>query len=477
MRRYLLKDYIKGTEEELQMSLLCLDYLTFPCFNAETSDSEIRNYVTEAYYALHDYAVSHWIDHLQASIQCANGPRVDNDLVETVDDFFAKHWSETYKTNSRIPKQMKSAFRVLEGHDFHDKLLQVYYFLQADTPSTESSAEPLELYSTVRRIRRVLEEVVAPLSRSGGPDALRFRALYGANLFKCPRPSCNRFEDGFPSARERNEHEKKHTRAYRCHVPGCFAAEVGLASEQSLKRHMANYHSDGELLFPAHRSRTVSGEKVDLLFTLARDGDVTALKRHLSPECVSVATSQGNTLLHVAARQGNTDLALTLLSNAETGGTPGVKSLDSRGALVNAMNKRGITPLSRALIAAHVNYEMVSLLMRHGATPRRADADKLKDIVLRSENRDFARQLLLHFSETPSSFPVTDAEVVELVAKNMHFLTLPIDMPQLLHQAAVLGAEKVARLCLAGGATPEGKDYKGQQALILAAFGSQALRA
>ncbi len=405
------------------MALLCVGYLAMDCFNADTSDEEIRQDLLAAHYAFQDYAVAHWIDHLKTSSQHAVGPCMTYELVEAINVFFANQWCDSYAPSPRIPKSMKTAFRACEGYDFHDKLLQVYYFREADAPSTAPTAEPLELYATLRRIRRVFEEMVTPLLPPTSAEAQRFREYYGVRWFKCPRLACRRFYDGFASARERDEHEKKHSRSYRCDVPGCFASDVGLASERGLKQHKAQYHSQGEPLFPTFQKRTASKEKADLLFRLAKEGDIDALERHLDGECATVTNPHGDTLLHVAARLRNTQLAHTLLSFPVRAVQLSSPSKDFRSAIVNADNKRHVTPLGSALYGRGACEDMVKLLLGHGAIPRPGEKRKLA--TMRSLD-ECLRLLLQNGAHVPSSFPVMDSDVIEFIARRLDMVEFPI---------------------------------------------------
>jgi ankyrin repeat protein len=442
------------------MALLCMGYLTFDCFDADQSDDDIRQNIATAKYAFQDYAVAHWIDHLKASVQNTVGPCSHQELTDLVDDFIAKHWNDAFKPNPRIPKQVKTAFRALEGHDFHEHLLQAYHFGNADAPATESTVEPLELLRIVRRVRLVYEQMVSALPARESAQGRQLRQYYGANWFKCPRPVCRRFYDGFASARERDSHEKRHSRSFRCDVAGCFASASGCASEQSLKKHKAEYHSGVESLFPTYRPKTVAEgtnavaeDKIALLFKLAREGDVRALKQHLDPACVSVTDAKRDTLMHIAGRLGNVDLAQTLLSVV----TSGTGEANAAAKLVNARNKNGASPLSLSLVK-NGNEAIVKLLLKHGAIPKSHNR-RLLSMADRIGDDEFSGLLRQIATDLPPPFPMEDESVTRVIRfmfNDSYRVDFPVDKTQLLFHAAHSDNEQAATICLEHGANVNG---------------------
>ncbi len=196
--------------------------------------------------------MAHWIEHLTASVRNFSIPCAHQELIDSVDDFIAKYWNDKFKSKPCIPKQVKTAFRALEGRHFYDQLLQVYHFKSADAPITESTVNHLELHKIVQRIRLVFETVVLQLPLRDSAEGMQLREYYGTNWFKCLRSACRRFYNGFLSAHERDVHEKRHSRPFRCDVAGSFAATIGCSTEQGLKKHKGKYHSSVDSFFPTY---------------------------------------------------------------------------------------------------------------------------------------------------------------------------------------------------------------------------------
>jgi hypothetical protein len=55
-------------EVERTLAALCLQYLTFECFDAELSTDLLQTYAGQGYFAFQEYAVAHWTHHLESFI-------------------------------------------------------------------------------------------------------------------------------------------------------------------------------------------------------------------------------------------------------------------------------------------------------------------------------------------------------------------------------------------------------------------------
>jgi hypothetical protein len=72
-----------------------------------------------------------------------------------------------------------------------------------------------------------------------------FRKVYGESEFTC-RFECPRRSDGFSSLEKRDEHEKTHTKPFRCADPSCEFFDRGFASKTGLQKHNRKYHPSPE---------------------------------------------------------------------------------------------------------------------------------------------------------------------------------------------------------------------------------------
>jgi hypothetical protein len=90
-----------------------------------------------------------------------------------------------------------------------------------------------------------LEDILeGKLEVESKPDAVEsLRKLYGQKLFRCRQPSCPMsLTEGFETASQRNQHEDKHQRPYKCPSEDCFYNEVGFSSKQKLQGHKREHH-------------------------------------------------------------------------------------------------------------------------------------------------------------------------------------------------------------------------------------------
>ena len=58
--------YFVSFAPSLNTTQLCIDYLTFDCFNSSLSDKEVRDYVERGSYGFQDYSILNWAPHLSS---------------------------------------------------------------------------------------------------------------------------------------------------------------------------------------------------------------------------------------------------------------------------------------------------------------------------------------------------------------------------------------------------------------------------
>jgi hypothetical protein len=103
--------------------------------------------------------------------------------------------------------------------------------------------------------------------------------MYGENLFKCNRLSCQYFAQGFQSADDRDKHVGKHIRPFRCRDENCTGFTFGLASEREYAKHMKNTHPtahDQEENFPTDRdvADSMNNAPINVVQSMVRETQV-----------------------------------------------------------------------------------------------------------------------------------------------------------------------------------------------------------
>lgn len=241
-------------QEELKLASQCIDYLNLPLFwDNITAEGVIRGQ-----YAFMDYAVLNWVRHLEAGVVQADlddeavGPLIAS-LSESLDVFIEQHWKSPtarFAPSKRNTERLKR----FQGFSFYDQLEQVVLSTRKQLTHFGSMREAeiaLDISEIVNDARHELEALV-----SSGPDGdtqEQLMEMYGDNLFKCSRFSCQNFTTGFPWADERNKHVAKHDRPFICTEESCPSSVFGFASAAERDAHVKELHfpvTDREDEFP-----------------------------------------------------------------------------------------------------------------------------------------------------------------------------------------------------------------------------------
>ena len=231
---------------------MCVNYLSFPCFNIDGYDANLPIYVSLGYYGFFDYAYAYWSRHLDACLRLPRLKDVLEELCEATEAFIDMHWTEP-QTKTTVPRPFVERWNPLENNGNLDRLVSAAWLAQRQLiPSTKPDMEKqvLSLHQLVARVRTSIEEARATTSK---PD--RFRSMYGSNIFRCPRVNCVRFYNGFASKQLRDDHVPKHERSFFCSFSGCAMATLGCATLKELHKHETEYHGtinldDDELEYP-----------------------------------------------------------------------------------------------------------------------------------------------------------------------------------------------------------------------------------
>jgi hypothetical protein len=222
------------------LARLCLEYLTFPCFEPET-DLDPQN-ILEGYLAFQDYAVAKWYHHVNAFVKTgpefldgARNPEYQLDLLANTLDEFTQRFDELL--DSTVVENCKTSCKAFEAYEsLYDNLVlltsHIYTHQQFDARHKISIKD---LEAALNRNRKLLENMPTQL---GPDDRDRYRRFHDdERYFKCNRVTCRFFFEGFKSAKDRDKHVRFHTRPYHCDVPDCLGAE-GFVNQADLDRYV-----------------------------------------------------------------------------------------------------------------------------------------------------------------------------------------------------------------------------------------------
>ena len=248
-----------------------MSYLNFGCFDAELTDSEIRDFLRQGYYSFEDYAIAHWLDHVDS---CTSQQLpVDADtlqrLAQTIESFFMKHG---LSTPPDTPVSTDRRFHSIKQRDSTKRLDSLARLAR----QRKSNEDLLDLETQLQRRRLIYEGLVTNTDPKN--DMVHTLSLsHGFGWFKCPRTWCEFFFDGFQHKERRDAHANQHERPFRCSFEDCLYAELGFETEKHAKRHEKTSHSNGdgsERAFPTQKPKKKSD-----IFSACKRGDLDTIKR------------------------------------------------------------------------------------------------------------------------------------------------------------------------------------------------------
>lgn len=244
------------------MTVLCLQYLSFECFDQHCSVTFRTASAFQGDMAFQDYAVAHWCDHIiqlvgassKQDISCISS---NIELSAAVEDFssqFEQDLAISSTTREKIPDSITefSCSALLRDLWTHSNTVQAQKDDRADIVSLSSLARSLT------QNRKAIEEA-AMSNHSDQNKMLQLDTIYGKNLFKCPRRTCFFFHQGFDSARRREDHNNRHERPFRCAEDDCPAQTFGFTSQKELDKHQKRIHP-GASIGPAKFARLKRGK-------------------------------------------------------------------------------------------------------------------------------------------------------------------------------------------------------------------------
>jgi hypothetical protein len=237
---------------ECDLARVCLQYLTFRCFEKEVENRELDNCALNGYLAFQDYAVSKWFQHLNAlalefDMACFNRNEHQDalsTLESAIEDFLSLHEDEVLADGNA--DKVQDDCQKLSHLSLHDNMVRI---LSHVTRHLEKGIDarndvcPKALGEVLTRNREALEKLG---SRSDlGPDQLStLNKYYGKRIFKCPKVTCPDFFGGFFDTKTRKRHVNGHRRPWICEEPNCTYADFGFVSNRDLERHMRDFHPD-----------------------------------------------------------------------------------------------------------------------------------------------------------------------------------------------------------------------------------------
>lgn len=197
------------------------------------------------YYGFMDYAVAHWVRHVEEATAGADeGDAMIKDLAESLAALLDLHFTaptKHYPVSQGNKKRLQVFQSLARYHDLEQAVVCARRELTFFGEIRESE-KALDLGCVVRIVRSELERAINNARNGPAKDADDLEAMYGPKPFKCSRLSCRYFYDGFTTAQQRDQHHDKHLLPFRCTVVGCPRSSLGMVSDRELEKHVRQTH-------------------------------------------------------------------------------------------------------------------------------------------------------------------------------------------------------------------------------------------
>ncbi|TEA10772.1 hypothetical protein C8034_v007836 [Colletotrichum sidae] len=349
-KRYLVeRGLINESLANCRILNFCTEYLASTPFSMCLKPSVIAHHARSGYYGLQDYAIQYWYDHacLYSKSTDREGACAKDPTLSLLANFL-KEYALDVATLDTSPTEDLLEFIASDDRDRASHLN-----LEQRTFSICVEIESLKLEDTKREV---------------------FNFLYGpTNVFKCHKPWCPRFFQGYKTSRNRAEHMNAHDRPFVCHFNDCFAADIGFPSGASLNSHTSDHHKQIESTPQFPKESTSS--KSEGWFQAIASGNLEALEAmlHAGQHIEALDTARDNAL-HRAARNGQDVVCKFLLEHGANRYTlsrlgQSISELAVRSGSVKTLD----VLIHRRPVAARLHDETVFPALRLAMTPSKRE--------------------------------------------------------------------------------------------------------
>jgi hypothetical protein len=243
---------VRPSVVECNLTALCLQYLTFECFDQDISEEKALAFARKGYFAFQDYAIANWSQHFSAMVRAGQDLlAVSSHMKDAIQDLecaldeFASNYEDDILQEAVLVSSEEAceAFRRCNSYDTLQSVWSHIYRHQEKGFEARDDVSLKGLSDVLARNRKLLEDLSssANCSFSKQNDLCSF---YGDKRYKCPKLTCFYFHEGFKDSKSRKEHINRHDRPFRCTFPDCSVAEFGFGSSNDLGKHMKSFHPE-----------------------------------------------------------------------------------------------------------------------------------------------------------------------------------------------------------------------------------------
>jgi hypothetical protein len=226
----------------LDLTELCLKYLSLPAFSHAGLEDQIRKDVRTGTFAFFEYALSSWTAHLEHTLDKLDSSiSPPASLEHALQAFFQMHWKPA-KRQTRPPKRIQELSDRIDHFEDSAKIkasLSSMHSLMTTNLADMEAVYTLDLFLFLKRVRAIIEDL-----NTQANTGLEMQQFYGQQPYKCPRIYCIYFHEGFENMTERDSHVERHDRSHLCKVFGCLYATLGYPKADNLAKHEKGAHPE-----------------------------------------------------------------------------------------------------------------------------------------------------------------------------------------------------------------------------------------
>lgn len=300
--RYLInKKIVNDALENARILSFCMEYLTSGPFSRINRSHTVAAHARRAYYSLQDYAVAHWYDH--ATELAAIRMYDSEDCPEM--------WEESKRAASLLARFLVDYGSSVDGIWVGDSSVSLQAILDKLPNDERDRISLLNIEQRTTWIRQEIEN----LQDLEDDEKQILAELHGSGFgYKCHKPWCLMFTNGFEKSDERESHMNRHERSFLCPFDGCFGSIVGFESKVVMDQHQKNNHTDTAptiMQFPAAGRIRPSPN----LFRAASRGDIDEVTQVLDDgyDPDGTKTALFETPLGISAKNGRYEVCKLLI--------------------------------------------------------------------------------------------------------------------------------------------------------------------
>ncbi|KAM7217735.1 hypothetical protein V8F06_006869 [Rhypophila decipiens] len=255
-----------------EMARFCAQYIYSAPFDPDIENTVVKTHCMPGYYGFMDYAAANWWKHARR-------------LEDSADQV-------TLGAIVALAGALNPEYK-LGLDDAANDVTAIWTRMRQYSDNSRDWEREFPIQTRIQLIRSYFDAFFGPGNTQSSADMDRLREFYGSPKYKCSKPWCAFFHDGFKTMSARDNHLNQHNLPFRCRADGCYRFQMGFATESELTT-WQNWH----------------------IFKAAAEGQIEAIQVLVAQGAsVNVRDKDGLTPLFLAARAGKCNVCRWLLEH------------------------------------------------------------------------------------------------------------------------------------------------------------------